>query len=349
MGHTDIALSLAQAEADAASRFRARDLQQARLSVVMPAFNEAQNVAETIAALVPLLGGRVGSFEILVVDDGSTDATPQAVVNVPPAWPVCLVQLSRNFGKEAAITAGLEHARGDIVLCIDADGQHPLATIDRMLRLWEQGNDMVYAVRHDRGADSRFKRWGARWFYRALGVGSPIEIPPDAGDFRVMDRSVVDAIRALPEHNRFMKGLYAWVGFKSVGVPYIPAPRANGASHYSKAKLLGLAWSGLTGFSALPLRAASVVGVLLALPAFAYGVWVIVEKLAFDGAVPGWPTIVASIMFFSGVQLVFVGVLGEYLARVFDEVKRRPNYIVARVVRRTPREMANDEALHRRG
>ncbi len=184
MGHTDIALSLAQAEADEANRFRARDLQQARLSVVMPAFNEAKNVSATIAALVPLLGGRVGSFEILVVDDGSTDATPQAVVSVPPAWPVCLVQLSRNFGKEAAITAGLEHARGGIVLCIDADGQHPLATIDRMLRPWEQGNDMVYAVRHDRGADSRFKRWGARWFYRALGVGSPIEIPPDAGDLR---------------------------------------------------------------------------------------------------------------------------------------------------------------------
>ncbi len=338
MGHTDIAHSLAQAELDAASGWRGRNLRQSRLSVVMPAFNEAQNVAAAIAALVRFLESRSASYEILVVDDGSSDPTPAAVLGLPAAWPVSLVQLSRNFGKEAAITAGLEHACGDVVVCIDADGQHPLPTLDRMLRLWEQGNDMVYAVRQDRAADSRFKRWGARWFYRALGVGSQVEIPPDAGDFRVMDRSVVDAIRALPERNRFMKGLYAWVGFRSVGVPYVAAPRANGASHYSKAKLFGLAWSGLTGFSALPLRAASVVGLLLALLAFGYGVWVIVETLAFNGTVPGWPTIVASIMFFSGVQLLFIGVLGEYLARVFDEVKHRPNYIVARILRRTPQQ-----------
>jgi polyisoprenyl-phosphate glycosyltransferase len=348
MGHPDIAITLAPDDVDAANRGRARDLRRARLSVVMPAFNEAQSVARSIMALVGFLDSRCGSCEILVVDDGSTDATAGAVLGLPEAWPVTLVQLSRNFGKESALTAGLEHARGDVVVCIDADGQHPLPTLDRMLQLWEQGNDMVYAVRQDRGADSRFKRWGARWFYRALGVGNQVVIPPDAGDFRVMDRSVVDAIRALPERNRFMKGLYAWVGFKSVGVPYTAVPRVNGASHFSKAKLLGLAWSGLTGFSALPLRAASVVGLLLALLAFAYGVWVVVDKLVFNAAVAGWPTIVASIMFFSGVQLLFIGVLGEYLARVFDEVKQRPNYIVARIVRRAPGRMSRDDALHRR-
>jgi polyisoprenyl-phosphate glycosyltransferase len=333
MGHTDFSLSLAHAAAHFEG-LQQRSARSAHLSVVMPAFNEADNIAATVTALAHFLDARVGSYEVLVVDDGSTDATGAAVVALPSRCPVSLLQLSRNFGKEAAITAGLEYAQGDLVLCIDADGQHPLATVGEMLRLWELGNDMVYAVRQDRGSDSRFKRWGARWFYRALGIGGQVNIPPDAGDFRVMDRRVVDAIRAMPEHNRFMKGLYAWVGFQSVGVPYVPAARRNGTSHYSRAKLLRLAWSGITGFSSLPLRAASVVGLGLALLAFGYGVWVIVEKLVFDGTVPGWPTIVASIMFFSGVQLLFIGVLGEYLARVFDEVKRRPNYIVARVLRR---------------
>ena len=337
MDHTDLARSLAPATVAAAEQSSARDLRRARVSVVMPAYNEAESIAGTLAGLVDFLAAQAGSCEILVVDDGSSDATAMAVVAVPADWPVALVQLSRNFGKEAAITAGLELADGDLVVCIDADGQHPLATLGQMLQLWERGHDMVYAVRDDRASDSRFKRWGARWFYRALGVGSSVQIPPDAGDFRVMDRRVVDAIRSLPERNRFMKGLYAWVGFNSVGVPFHPAPRVSGASHFSRRRLIKLGWSGLTGFSTLPLRIATLVGLGLALLAFAYGVWVIVEKLWFHGAVPGWPTIVASIMFFSGVQLLFIGVLGEYQARIFDEVKARPNFIVSRVLRRPPR------------
>ena len=348
MAHTDSYLSFGVVGTEAGVEGQARSLQRTRVSVVMPAFNEAQNVASTVGALVQFLDARTPSYEVLVIDDGSTDLTATAVVSLPALWPVTLVQLSRNFGKEAAITAGLERASGDVVLCIDADGQHPLATVDQMFRLWTQGNDMVYAVHHDRRSDGRFKRWGVRWFYRALAAGSEVEIPADAGDFRVMDRRVVDAIRALPEQNRFMKGLYAWVGFKSIGVPYVPTPRSGGASHYSRTQLMRLAWSGLTGFTSLPLRAASVVGAFLALLAFGYGVWVIVETLAFNGTVPGWPTIVASIMFFSGVQLLFIGILGEYQARIFDEVKRRPNYIVARVLRQAPHRVPNDETLHRR-
>ena len=334
MGHIDSPIAWANAATTAGIDLQERAVRKAHVSVVIPAFNEAQNVATTIAALVHFLDSRAASTEILVVDDGSTDATALAVLALPIHWPVALIQLSRNFGKEAAITAGFEHADGDIVICIDADGQHPLTAIDEMLRLWEQGHDMVYAVRRDRRAETRFKRWGVRWFYRALGIAGQVKIPPNAGDFRLMDRRVVDAIRSMPERNRFMKGLYAWVGFNSVGVPYDPTPRSNGASHYSKMKLLALAWSGLTGFSALPLRAATAVGLVLAFLAFGYGVWVIFETLLLGGSVPGWPTIVASIMFFSGVQLLFIGVLGEYQARIFDEVKGRPNYIVARVLRR---------------
>jgi glycosyltransferase involved in cell wall biosynthesis len=334
MGHIDSPIAWANAATTAGIDVLERAVRKAHVSVVIPAFNEAQNVATTIAALVHFLDSRAASTEILVVDDGSTDATALAVLALPIHWPVALIQLSRNFGKEAAITAGFEHADGDIVICIDADGQHPLTAIDEMLRLWEQGHDMVYAVRRDRRAETRFKRWGVRWFYRALGIAGQVKIPPNAGDFRLMDRRVVDAIRSMPERNRFMKGLYAWVGFNSVGVPYDPTPRSNGASHYSKMKLLALAWSGLTGFSALPLRAATAVGLVLAFLAFGYGVWVIFETLLLGGSVPGWPTIVASIMFFSGVQLLFIGVLGEYQARIFDEVKGRPNYIVARVLRR---------------
>ena len=337
MGHKDVSLAIAHAAVAAASQAGPRDLLLARLSIVVPAFNEAQSVATTVAGLVSFLDGQTASYEILVVDDGSTDATAFEVVALPREWPVALVQLSRNFGKEAAITAGLDQADGDIVICVDADGQHPLPTLAEMLRLWEQGDDMVYAVRRDRDSETPFKRWGARWFYRALGIGSKVDIPPNAGDFRLMDRRVVDALKSMPERNRFMKGMYAWVGFKSVGVPYDPAPRSSGVSSYSKRRLLSLGWSGLTGFSSLPLRASIAVGLLLALLAFGYGIVVIVDTLVYGGSVPGWSTIVASIMFFSGVQLLFIGVLGEYLARVFDEVKARPAYIVARVLRRVRR------------
>ncbi len=312
----------------------ARDVRQVRASVIIPAFNEAQSIATTVAAIADFFRTRAIANEVLVVDDGSTDATALAVVQLPADWPVALIQLSRNFGKEAAITAGLEQASGGLIICIDADGQHPLSAVEEMLQLWEQGNDMVYAVRRDRSAETRFKRWGVRWFYRALAIGSQVAIPPNAGDFRLMDRKVVDALRSMPERNRFMKGMYAWVGFKSVGVPYDPVARNNGASSYSNRRLLSLASSALTGFSALPLRVAIAVGLVLALLAFGYGVMVVVETLVLGGTVPGWPTIVASVMFFSGVQLLFIGVLGEYLARIFDEVKARPNYIIARVLRR---------------
>ena len=242
-----------------------------------------------------------------------------------------MVRFSRNFGKEYAITAGLEHAQGDLVICMDADGQHSAELLAQMLEKWREGFEMVYAVRQDREVESSFKRWGSRIFYRAISLGGQIHIPRDAGDFRLMDRQVVNALLSLPERNRFMKGMYAWVGYKSVGIPYTPLPRSHGESAYSKLKLIQLAWTGVTSFSVMPLRLASAVGAMLSLISFIYGLYVVIDRLFFNESVPGWPTMVAGMMFFAGVQLLFIGILGEYLARIYDEVKGRPSYIVAEV------------------
>ncbi|MDE2401066.1 MAG: glycosyltransferase family 2 protein [Burkholderiales bacterium] len=306
-----------------------RALDATLLTVVIPAFNEEAAIGETVRTIASWLSAHVPHWDILVVDDGSTDHTVEAVLNLSPSLHSSLLRLSRNFGKEAALTAGLDHARGGVVIGMDADGQHPVDLLGPMLKHWLEGVDMVYAVRQDRDQEPGFKRVGARWFYRALGMGGQIHIPEDAGDFRLMDRCVVDALKALPERSRFMKGLYAWVGFRTLGLPYTPLARQHGVTTYSKRKLIKLAWTGFTGFSALPLRVSSAVGLLLSALAFVYGVVVVIDNLFFQGSVPGWPTIVASIMFFSGVQLLFIGILGEYLARVFDEVKGRPTYLVA--------------------
>jgi glycosyltransferase involved in cell wall biosynthesis len=310
-----------------------RKVAQANVSVVIPAFNEAASIVATLEPLARFLQTRAAAFEILVVDDGSRDATAATAAALPPDCCVTVVQLSRNFGQGAAISAGLDLARGDVVICMDADGQHPLPTAAEMLQHWEDGYDMVYAYKRDRSDESHFKRVGSRWFYRLIGWGTNVDIPPNASEFRVMDRKAVDAIKAMPERTRFMKGVFAWVGFKSIGIPYDPLPRTKGTSTYSRRKLVAFAWTGMTAYTAMPLRAASAVGLLLSLGALVYGVVVVIDKLLYNQDVPGWPTITASIMFFSGVQLLFIGVLGEYLARVFDEVKARPNYIVARVMR----------------
>jgi glycosyltransferase involved in cell wall biosynthesis len=192
---------------------------------------------------------------------------------------------------------------------------------------------MVYAYRQDRAVESRFKRWGSRIFYRAISLGGQIHIPRDAGDFRLMDRQVVNALLSLPERNRFMKGIYAWVGYHSIGIPFTPLPRSHGESAFSKLKLIQLAWTGVTSFSVMPLRLASAVGALLAMVSFIYGMYVVIDHMFFNESVPGWPTIIASMMFFAGVQLLFIGILGEYLSRIYDEVKGRPPYIVAEVLK----------------
>jgi glycosyltransferase involved in cell wall biosynthesis len=301
------------------------------ITVIVPAFNEELAIASTVINIAHHLDKLSSYWDIVVIDDGSRDQTANVVRDLPTKLNTTLVRFSRNFGKEYAITAGLEHAQGDLVICMDADGQHSSELLAQMLDKWREGFEMVYAVRQDREVESSFKRWGSRIFYRAISLGGQIHIPRDAGDFRLMDRQVVKALLSLPERNRFMKGMYAWVGYKSIGIPYTPLPRSHGESAYSKLKLIQLAWTGVTSFSVMPLRLASAVGGILSLISFIYGLYVVIDRLFFNESVPGWPTMVASMMFFAGVQLLFIGILGEYLARIYDEVKGRPSYIVAEV------------------
>ncbi len=298
------------------------------ISCVVPAYNEAGNLPRLLETLTALLRARPAPWEVIVVDDGSRDDTAAAMRPWAAQPGVRYLRLSRNFGKESALSAGLERARGDVVVLMDADLQHPPALILVMLERWAAGVDMVVAVRESRAEEPWLKRFGTRWFYRIVNAGSHVPIPPDAGDFRLLDRRVVDALVALPERNRFLKGLYAWVGFRTAALPYQPAPRAEGRSSFSFGRLATLALTGVTSFSNLPLRLWSGVGAVVALGALLYGLWVIVEHFIDGHPVPGYATLVTSMMFFSGVQLLSIGILGEYVGRIFDEVKQRPLYLV---------------------
>ena len=299
------------------------------ISVVVPAYNEAGSLPPLLGELAATLLDIARWWEVLVVDDGSRDATP-AVMQAWLSRPgFRYLRLSRNFGKEAALTAGLDRAHGDVVVLMDADGQHPVAMIPRMLDEWRAGAATVCALRQSRADESWIKRLGTRLFYRFANAGSPVPIPEGAGDFRLMDRVVVRALQALPERNRFMKGLYAWVGFETRYLPYLPRPRQEGRSTFSLRRLSRLAITGLTAFSNLPLRLWSGVGAVIALFALAYGAWIVVEHIVDGHPIPGWPTLVTAVMFFSGVQLLSIGILGEYVGRIFDEVKQRPIYLVS--------------------
>jgi glycosyltransferase involved in cell wall biosynthesis len=294
----------------------------------MPAFNEAENLPVVLADVTRQLGGLTERWELIVVDDGSLDATPQAVLPWLAKPGVRYVRLSRNFGKEAALTAGIDRADGEVVLLMDADGQHPATLLPRMLEAWAQGADMVCAARASRADETWAKRVGTWLFYRLVNANPSVQIPVDAGDFRLMDRKVVDALKALPERNRFMKGLYAWVGFRTEIIDYQPAERLAGQSSFSMKSLSRLAFTGITAFTNLPLRLWSALGALIALGALLFAAWIVIEYFIYGKEVPGWATLATGLMLFSGVQLLSIGILGEYVGRIFDEVKQRPVYVV---------------------
>ena len=298
------------------------------ISCVVPAFNEAANLAPLLTGLTAQLAVLSERWEVIVIDDGSFDATQAAIAPWLTKPGVRYVRLSRNFGKEAALTAGIDRAEGEVVLLMDADLQHPASLVPEMLAAWVRGADMVCAARASRADETWAKRLGTALFYHLVNRNAAVPIPVDAGDFRLMDRKVVDALKSLPERNRFMKGLYAWVGFQNEIIPYVPAERHAGTSSFSMRRLARLAFTGVTAFTNAPLRLWSAVGVVIALCAIAFGFWIILEYFVYGNNVPGWATLVTGMMFFSGVQLLSIGILGEYVGRIFDEVKQRPVYVV---------------------
>ncbi len=300
----------------------------ASLSCVVPCLNEEANLNVLIPSLIAVLKTLAPAYEIIVVDDGSSDATPDTMARWATQYPqIVYLQLSRNFGKEAALTAGLEAARGQVVVCMDADLQHPPALIPKMVERWQQGIEMVYAVRASRDDESLFKRLGTRLFYKLMRTSGGLEVPENAGDFRLMDRAVVDALLMLPERNRFMKGLFAWVGFRSEPLLYTPPERLYGTSYFKPLKLLHFAIDGITAFTTLPLRLLSLFGIGLSLLSFAYGLIIIISHFLYGDEVQGWTTLITIVLFFAGVQLISVGVVGEYIGRIFNEVKSRPVYL----------------------
>lgn len=298
------------------------------LSCVVPAYNEAENLKKFIPALAQQLEQQNLRYEIIIIDDGSQDDSVVILQHMLEDYPLRIVTLSRNFGKEAALSAGLDYVTGDATLLIDADFQHPLNAIPTMIQLWKDGYDMVYGIR-DRSTESWLKKVFTQGYYHVLNLSSSVNIPENAGDFRLLDVKVVEAVRKLPEKNRYMKGLYAWVGFKSIGIHFTEQQRQYGQSSFNFKALFQLAMSGLTGFSDLPLRLCIYLGALLALFAMSYGVWIIIETMIEGIRVPGWATLAAGMTLLGGIQLLCIGILGEYIGRIYAEVKNRPKYIVS--------------------
>ncbi len=300
------------------------------ISCVVPAYNEARSLGALIPEILTTLTHLSAKVELIVVDDGSSDNTSAVMQIVCAEHPqVVYLKLSRNFGKEPALTAGIEAALGDVVILMDGDGQHPVSLLPDMVAKWRDGADVVYAVRSTRVDQSSLQIKLTSWFYKLVNLGNRVKIPANAGDFRLMDRQVVDALKRLTERNRFMKGLYAWVGFNSTAIDYEPLPRADGQSNFGLRGSMALAFTGILAFSIAPLRAMTVTGLVLSALALGYGVWVVGEYFITGIAVPGYATIVVGMMFFSGIQLLSIGVLAEYVGRIYEEVKQRPNYLIS--------------------
>ena len=326
-----VAIAPATMASDLNAQLVKRGMVAPLLSVIVPVKNEEDSIlpfVERVGAILDAIAADSG-WEILFVDDGSSDATLAAIVAANQREPrVRALSLSRNFGKEAALSAGLDHARGNAVIPMDVDLQDPPEVLPEMVAKWRDGYEMVFGVRRCRDSDGWAKRVTAGLYYRAHNAVSADKIPENAGDFRLMDRKVVDVIRAMPERNRFMKGLFAWAGFKQAAVEYDRAERETGRSKFNYWKLWTLALDGITSASTVPLRIWSYVGAVIALFAIGFAGFLAVETMIFGNPVPGYASLMTSVLFLGGIQLISLGVLGEYVGRILTETKQRPLYVV---------------------
>ena len=304
-----------------------------KVSLIVPVFNEEQAVELFYRAVRRELTLDGVEFEIVFINDGSTDRTADQVTALAQADElVTLINFSRNFGKEPALFAGLEYATGDAVIPMDVDLQDPISVIPLLIEQWQKGADVVLAKRRNRNADGYLKRHSAALFYHLLNRISYTRIEENVGDFRLMDRKVVDVIRALPEHQLFMKGVLSWAGFNSVVVEYERARRVAGSSKFNGWKLWNLALEGVTSFSTVPLRLWTYVGGCVSIFAVLYAVYMVLDKVFFGNSVPGYPSLMTAILFLGGVQLIGIGILGEYIGRIYIEAKHRPRYVVKDIV-----------------
>jgi glycosyltransferase involved in cell wall biosynthesis len=305
------------------------------LSIVVPLHNEAEGLAalhgRIAEAAARLNVARQLPVEIVYIDDGSTDETATIARDLPAAgFDVQVLSLSRNFGKEAALLAGLDHARLGAVLFMDGDGQHQPSLIETLVDHWRDGGyDVVYTAKAHRGNEPLARRLGGKTFYALLNWGARAKIPEDAGDFRLLSPRAAAALRQLPERNRFFKGLASWIGFRQIRVDYEPAQREHGQSTFGLYSLIGLSIEGLTSFSVAPLRLASLLGVALAASALVFGAWTVIETFFYEETVPGYPSVVVGIMVIGGVQLIMIGIMGEYIGKILSELKSRPVYFIA--------------------
>lgn len=308
-----------------------------RLSVVLPVFNERENLPVLYERLVCVLDAANLSYELVFVDDGSRDGSRDVLYALADSDPrVVIVELARNFGHQIAISAGLDHARGDGVIVMDSDLQDPPEMLPAFIARWREGYDVVYAVRASR-KESLLLRVAYALFYRLLRWIANIDIPLDAGDFCLMDRRVVDVLTAMPERNRFVRGIRSWVGMKQIGLPYDRQGRYAGKPKYTLSRLTYLALDGIVAFSFVPLRIITILGFIVSAISIALAILYTVQRLAFGLTPPGFPTLIVAIFFLAGIQLITIGVIGEYVGRIYEEVKQRPLYVVRRVTGRVER------------
>ena len=304
--------------------------QRRSITLVIAACNEQATLPLMHPRLAAVLDTLDAQARVLYVDDGSRDGTWAVLQEIAARDPrVGLLRLARNFGKELALTAGLDHVETDAALVLDADGQDPPELVPAFVAKWREGYDVVYGTRTRRDGEGWVKRFTAAAFYRVINRLSNTPIPPDTGDFRLVSRRVLDALGQLRERQRFMKGLFTWVGYRQVSLPYVRQPRVAGGSKFNYWRLWNLALEGITSFSTVPLRAATYIGVFTALAAFGWGLWIIARTVLWGDPVQGWPSLMTVVLFLGGVQLVALGIIGEYLGRLYLESKQRPLYLIS--------------------